>query len=89
MKAIKKGFFASWPGLNEKAVNQHFPESEEMQRSTKVKMPEQGITNHDLESDSEEDGDENSEKPEIRPRKKHRDIFVRVIDLQDELQEKI
>ena len=27
MKVIKKGFFASWPGLTEKAVNQHFPES--------------------------------------------------------------
>ena len=29
MKAIKKGFFASWPGLTEKAVDQHFLESEE------------------------------------------------------------
>jgi hypothetical protein len=52
MKAIKRGFFASWPGLTEKAVNQNFPESEETQRghmrkrpsglrSTKVKLPEQ------------------------------------------------
>ena len=52
-------------------------------------MPQQGITNHDFGSDSEDDEDENSEEPEIRPRKKHRDIFVRVIDLQDELREKI
>ena len=38
--------------------------------------------------DSEDDDDENSEEPEIRPRKKHRDISVRVIDLQDELAKK-
>ena len=58
-------------------------------RSTKVKMPAKGITNHDFESDSEENDNKNSEEPAIRPRKKHRDIFVRVIDLQDEFQEKI
>ena len=58
-------------------------------RSTKVKMPAKGIANHNFESNSEEDDDENSEEPAIRPRKKHRDIFVRVIDLQDELREKI
>ena len=54
-----------------------------------MKLPAEGITNHDYESDSDEEDDENSEEPVIRPRKKHRDIFVRVIDLQDELQEKI
>ena len=39
MKAIKGGFFASWPGLTEKAVNQHFPESEETQRGHMRKRP--------------------------------------------------
>ena len=63
-----------------KAVNQHFPESEETQRghmrkkpsglrSTKVKIPVKGITNYDFESDIEEEDDKNSEKPAIRPRK--------------------
>ena len=88
------------PGLTEQVVNQHFPESEEalrghMQknlsglRSTEVKIPAEGITNHDYESDSDEEDDENSKQPAVRPRKKHRDIFVRVIGLQDELREKI
>ena len=54
-------------------------------RSTKVKMPAEGITNYNFESNMEEEDDENSEEPAIRPRKKHRAIFVRVIDLQDEL----
>ena len=58
-------------------------------RSTKVEMPVEGIANYDSESDIEEEDDENSKEPAVRPRKKHRDIFVRVIDLQDELREKI
>ena len=65
------------------------PHAKKKAARTKVKIPAQGITNHDFESDSEEDDDGNSKEPEIRPKKKHRDIFVRVIDLQDELQEKI
>ena len=32
IRAIKRGFFASWPGLTEKAVRKHFPESEETQK---------------------------------------------------------
>ena len=57
-------------------------------RSTKVKMPARGITNHDYESDSDNEDDGNFEEPAIRPRKKHKDILVRVIDLQDELRKK-
>ena len=49
LNAIQKGYFASWPGLTAKAVEKHFPESEETQkghmrkrkagrRSTKQKM---------------------------------------------------
>ena len=29
LKAIKKGFYNSWPGLTERVVEKHFPESEE------------------------------------------------------------
>jgi hypothetical protein len=32
LKAIKSGFFATWPMINLKNVTKHFPESEEMQK---------------------------------------------------------
>ena len=32
LRAIKLGFYASWPGLSAKAVYKHFPESEETQK---------------------------------------------------------
>ena len=77
MKAIKKGFFASWSGLPEKSVQQNFPESEDMQRghmkekpsvlrSTKVKVPVEGNPTYDHESASEE---------EAQHKKEHKDIF--------------
>ena len=58
-------------------------------RSAKVKMLAEVITNHDYESDSDEEDDVNPKEPAVRPRKKHRHIFLRVIDLQDELRGKI
>ena len=93
MKAIGNGYFASWPGLTAKVVQQHFPESEETQggqtrnkppdlRSTMVKVPTEGNPTYDHRRDSEEE-DENGKKSKVRPKKKHKEFFERVIDLQD------
>ena len=32
LKAIKKGFYSSWPGLAARAVEKYFPESKETQK---------------------------------------------------------
>ena len=38
LKAIKKSFFTSWPGLTAAVVKKHFPESEETQKGHMRKM---------------------------------------------------
>ena len=57
-------------------------------RSTKVKVPAEGNLIYGEESDSDEE-DENAEEADAQLRKKHKDIFVRVMNLQDKLPEKI
>lgn len=41
IKAIKKGFYATWPMLTVASVNKHFPESEETQKGHMRQTPRQ------------------------------------------------
>ena len=99
MEATKKRLFASQSGLIAKAVQQHFLESEEKQRGhmqkrstglrlTEVKMSTERNPTREYKSDDEEE-DENSKEADARFKKKHKDIFVWVIVIQDELPVKI
>ena len=82
IRAIKRGFYASWPGLTEKAVHKHFPESEETQKGhMKAQKPGVRSTKTKVVVNKADD--------DLTPQSKQRDIMVVTYDLEDELQQKI
>jgi hypothetical protein len=94
IKAVNRGYFASWPGLTAELIRKHFPESEETQkghmratrsgvRSTKKKL---AVEKKEVEVKIEEEAEESANPT---PQSKQRDIFVRILDTQDDLHSKI
>ena len=92
IKAIKAGNYATWPGLTTNAVRKHFPESEETQKGHMRKEPS-GIRSTKKRFNPKRTNEviEESDDPKQQNEKykKNKDIFVRVIDLQDEFQQRI
>ena len=86
LKAIKKGFYASWPGLTVTAARKHFPESEETQKGH-MKKQKTGIrsTKKQLIQPSSE-SDMSEPRP---PQSKKKDVMIKILDTCDELQMKI
>ena len=81
--AINNDQYASWPGLTASAVAKHFPESEETAKGH-MRKAKSGIrsTKVRVELDGNEDTAE-------RPTTKQRAIYVRAVDLADDLQRAI
>ena len=86
--AIKNKQYASWPGLSVDAVRRHFPESDETHkghgrktpsglRSTKTKEYETLDSDDAIQCNSHEDAP-------LRPIKKEKSIFVKILDMEDE-----
>ena len=88
IRAIKRGFFASWPGLTEKAVRKHFPESEETQKGH-MKAQKSGIRSTKKTITTHATTTESSNIDDLTPTSKQRDIMVVTYDLEDELVQKI
>jgi hypothetical protein len=94
LAAIKNKHFASWPGLTLDAARKHFPDSNEMHkghgrktpsglRSTKTK---QGPL---LDNSNEAFGADQEAQLPLRPVKKEKMIFYRILDSEDEAMQKI
>ena len=77
IRAIRKGTFNTWPGLSVKAVNRHFPDSDETQKGH-MKALRQGIR-----STKQSAAPITAEVTTAEPMKKEHDIFVKVYDTQD------
>jgi hypothetical protein len=75
IKAIRAGNFATWPHLTLKAVQQHFPESDETQQGH-MRNIKQGIRSTKIKKEATEII--TSEGSVITPLKKHHDIYVRI-----------
>jgi hypothetical protein len=91
--AIKNKQYASWPGLSVDAVRRHFPESDETHkghgrktqsglRSTKPKENKRIDSNDDFQFNNPEDAS-------LRPIKKEKSIFIKILDMDDEGTQKI
>ncbi len=90
MAAIKSKQYASWPGLTAKGIQCHFPDFEETHkghgritpsglRSTKPKVA--------IGMDNNDDFDFN--KQTECPIKKEKTIFIHVVDMEDEVTQKM
>jgi len=86
LKAIKKGFFTSWPGLTAAAVKKNFPESEETQKGHMRKM-KSGICSTKREQTNSTTPQATEQQP--RQTKKVKDIMVKLVDIQDELRQTV
>jgi len=84
LEMIDIGSYATWPGLTVEAARKHYPESEETVKGH-MRKQKAGIrsTKKQLIIPEEEDG------KTIRPKKKHRDVMIKVFDTNDELAMKI
>ena len=76
IKAIRAGNYASWPHLTLKAVQQHFPESDETQQGH-MRSVKQGIRSTKEKKKNIEVETVDGETVTI-PLRKHHDIYVRV-----------
>mmetsp|Transcript_9409 Transcript_9409/g.15344 ORF Transcript_9409/g.15344 Transcript_9409/m.15344 type:complete len:298 (-) Transcript_9409:219-1112(-) len=76
----QKCFFTSWSGLTEHVVWKHFTESEETQK-VHMRKAKSGIRSSKMRVPQPNE----EEKEASESTKKHKDIFVRVYDLNDEL----
>ena len=90
IKAVNRGYFASWPGLTADLIRKHFPESEETQKGH-MRATRSGVrsTKKKLIVEKEEIEEEAEESAHPKPQSKQRDIFVKILDTQDELHSKI
>ncbi len=92
--AIKNKQYASWPGLSVDAVRRHFPESEETHKGHGRKTPS-GLrsTKSTKEYDTLDSDDafqfNRPEDTPLRPIKKEKLIFVKILDMEDEVTQKI
>ena len=75
IKAIRAGNFATWPHLTLKAVQKHFPESDETQQGH-MRNIKQAIRSTKMKKEATEII--TSEGSVITPLKKHHDIYVRI-----------
>ena len=92
--AIKNKQYASWPGLSVDAVRRHFPESEETHKGHGRKTPS-GLRStkptkeyETLDSDDAFQFNSPNDTP-LRPIKKEKSIFVKILDMEDEATRKI
>ena len=75
IKAIRAGNFATWPHLTLKAVQQHFPESDETQQGH-MRNIKQGIRSTKIKKEATQVV--TSEGSFTTPLKKHHDIYVKI-----------
>jgi hypothetical protein len=91
--AIKNKQYASWPGLSVDAVRRHFPESDETHKGHGRKTPSGLRSTKPKENESiDSDDDFQFNVPEnapLRPIKKEKSIFIKVLDMEDEATQKI
>jgi hypothetical protein len=91
--AIKNKQFASWPGLSVDAVRRHFPESDETHKGHGRKTPSGLRSTKPKENetiDSDDDFQFNvPENAPLRPIKKEKSIFIKILDMEDAATQKI
>ena len=91
--AIKNKQYASWPGLSVDAVRRHFPESDETHKGHGRKTPSGLRSTKPKENESiDSDDDFQFNVPEnapLRPIKKEKSIFIKILDMEDEATQKI
>ena len=81
VKAIQNGNYATWPGLTIKAVNKHFPESDETQQGH-MRSIKQGVRSTKKKKEPMEIKQEHGTLLTI-PLKKHNDIFITIDDAKE------
>ncbi len=79
LKAIKRGFYASWIGLSYKAANKYFPQSSEEKQGHAQKIPS-GLRS--TQKSKKEINDEVEKNIIERPQKKTRAIYTRILDVE-------
>ena len=89
LKAIRKGFYSSWPGLTAKTVEKYFPESEETQKGH-MRSIKAGIrsTKKPIQQSMQE-GTPIEEEEEVPRNKKMKQLAVRVVNMADFFKETI
>jgi hypothetical protein len=92
--AIKNKQYASWPGLSVEAVRQHFPESDETHKGHGRKTPSGLRSTKPKEQHETLDNDDafqfnTSDDVPLRPIKKEKTIFCRILDMEDKATQKI
>ena len=93
LRAIKKGFYLTWPGLTAKAVEKYFPESKETQKGH-MRSIKAGIrsTKKSTQQSPEEEAKEQSpdeEEVDLPPNVKLKELSVRVFQVEDEFMKHI
>ena len=81
VKAIQNGNYATWPGLTIKAVNKHFPESDETQQGH-MRSIKQGVRSTKKKKEPVEIKQEDGTTLTV-PQKKHNDIFITINDAKE------
>ena len=87
LKAIKKGFYSSWVGLTDSAVQRHFPESEETWKGHAKKI-KSGLRSTKKKG-VKEDTPKMTSDDIPRPITTNKEIFVQTYDIQNEFQRTI
>ena len=91
--AIKNKQYASWPGLSVDTVRRHFPESDETHKGHGRKTPS-GLRSTKTKEYKTIDSDDafqfnSHEDAPLRPIKKEKSIFVKILDMEDKGTQKI
>ena len=95
IRAVARGHYASWPGLTTTAIQRHFPESLETQKGHMRAQPAgiRSTKKHYVEAVKklveEEKSKDNGDDETIKPQKKQKDIYIKIIDTNEEEQWKI
>ena len=87
LRAIERGYYASWPGLTVKAARKHFPESEETQKGH-MKAQKSGIRSTKRKKVSAVSEPED-DPYDITTKSKEHDVMIKMVDTHDELEWKI
>ena len=80
LKAINAGFYATWPLLTAKAVRKHFPEHTETDKGH-MKRVKSGVRSTKVQVEHPEIQAKEAELAQLR--RKHRDILVKVHDIEE------
>jgi hypothetical protein len=91
LAAIKNKHYASWPGLTAEGVRCHFPDSEETHKGHGRKTPSglRSTKPHKVAITMDDDDNFNFNKPDERPTKNEKTIFIHVLDMEDKATQKI